>query len=72
MKYADPQEDRKNAHTYGVTKLRELFGMRSLESKKRLCMRCEQPFRSEGNHHRMCNICNDQASRGTTAFDRMP
>lgn len=35
----------------------------------RACIRCRKPFPSEGNHHRLCDVCNDYARTVRSNFD---
>ena len=44
--------------------------------RRRACLRCRDPFASEGPHHRMCSRCRSQSSKPTLAMiggpSRMP
>lgn len=43
------------------------FNVRQVQRHKKIpCIRCRVEFRSEGTHHRMCNVCrhhNDYSAR---------
>jgi len=49
-----------NNKSYDIEHINEARRLSDLEKicvKKRLCLRCEKKFNSEGNHNRLCDSC---------------
>ncbi len=49
-----------NNKSYDIEQINEARRLSDLEKicvKKRVCLRCEEKFNSEGNHNRLCDSC---------------
>lgn len=40
-----------------INEARRLLGLKEISSLDKECLRCSRPFKSEGDHNRLCDNC---------------
>ena len=53
----DRSEKTKSYDIVHINEARRMSGLKEIQPKNRICLRCERKFVSQGEHNRLCDFC---------------